>query len=415
MAVSDGIKAASDAAKSSGDAANGANSYDSKAAHAASQAASVASEDANAASYAKKAASDSSRVASDAVDAASDASDAKVAASDAKSLSDEAASDAAAGDKAGASNAYNDFWNKVSAASDAAKAASAAESDAEKYANDAISAAGKATSIANSDAAARATSGSAAVPSQAPSANNQFSQEAAVPSQNEYVGYYTKLVTDTIITKHDMYRYSGKKFAKAKKIGFVPKGSVLHVIMIDTSGDTTRFLLRDGSYVTALKSFDKFVSIKAGYRIDTEGTWYISSKKGVYEHTGRTFKHSKRVRYLRKGTVLKVRRVVKSGSLTRFQLTNGRYVTAKSTMVKQLKKTHKTFSYVSSKKVHVVNAKGAYQYQSPDFKKRDRISAVKKGQTLKVKAVVLDGSKSRFQLTNGHYVTANVKFVRNNK
>lgn len=237
-----------------------------------------------------------------------------------------------------------------------------------------------------------------------------------MPSQNEYVGYYTKLATDTIITKHGMYRYSGKKFAKAKKLAYVPKGSVLHVIMIDTSGDTTRFVLRDGSYVTALKSFDKFVSIKAGYRIDTEGTWYISSKKGVYEYTGSKFKHAKRVHYLRKGTVLKVRRVVKVGSITRFQLTNGRYVTAKSTMIKQLKKTHKTFNYTSAKKVHVVNAKGAYQYKSVNFKQGNRVLVVKKGQTLKVRAVVLDGSRSRYQLTNGHYVTANVKFVKiNNK
>ncbi|MDM7517214.1 DUF5776 domain-containing protein [Lentilactobacillus sp. TOM.63] len=422
--IQDEKNAAADAATSAANAASAASAAN---AAAQSAAASAASDAAIAANDAKndsnaviaddvKAASDSSRVASDAVDAASDASVAKAAASDAKALSDQAASDAKAGNQAAASTAYDNFWNKISAASDAAKAASAAESDAEKYANDAISAAGKATSVANSDAAARANSGSATVPSQAPSNNDQFSHQAAVPSQNEYVGYYTKLATDTIITKHDMYRYSGKKFAKAKKIGFVPKGSVLHVIMIDTSGDTTRFLLRDGSYVTALKSFDKFVSIKAGYHIDTEGTWYISSKKGVYEYTGSAFKHSKRVRYLRKGTVLKVRRVVKTGSITRFQLTNGHYVTAKSTMIKQLKKTHKTFSYVSTKKVHVVNARGAYQYQSPDFKKRNRVSAVKKGQTLKVKAVVLDGSKSRFQLTNGHYVTANVKFVRiNNK
>lgn len=225
--------------------------------------------------------------------------------------------------------------------------------------------------------------------------------------------YYADLKTKSILTKHGLYRYGGKKFATAKKLGYVAKGSVLHVVKIVKSGKTTRFILSDGSYVTALKSFSTFVSIKTGYKVDAKGTLYISSKKGVYEYTGKTFKHSKKVRHLKKGTVIHVKRVVKNGSVTRFQLTNGLYVTAKASMIKQLKKTNKSFRYAETKTVRVVNAKGVHQYKSTNFQKRNRTITLKNGTVLKVDAVVLSGNKTRFQLTNGHYVTANVKFVKN--
>ncbi|EHO53929.1 hypothetical protein HMPREF9104_00368 [Lentilactobacillus kisonensis F0435] len=185
------------------------------------------------------------------------------------------------------------------------------------------------------------------------------------------------------------------------------------MVKIVKSGKTTRFILSDGSYVTALKSFGEFISIKPGYKLDAKGTLYVSSKKGIYEHTGKTFKHAKKVRYLKKGAVIHVKRVVKSGSITRFQLTNGRYVTAKASMVKQLRKTYKNFRYAETKTVKVVNAKGVYQYKSADLKKRNRTVTLKNGTVLKVSGIVLSGNKARFQLTNGRYVTANVKFVKN--
>ncbi|WP_243686281.1 DUF5776 domain-containing protein [Lentilactobacillus rapi] len=78
-----------------------------------------------------------------------------------------------------------------------------------------------------------------------------------------------------------------------------------------------------------------------------------------------------------------------------------------------MKKTNKSFRYAETKTVRVVNAKGVHQYKSTNFQKRNRTITLKNGTVLKVDAVVLSGNKTRFQLTNGHYVTANVKFVKN--
>ncbi|WP_283679190.1 amidase family protein [Lentilactobacillus sp. Marseille-Q4993] len=63
----------------------------------------------------------------------------------------------------------------------------------------------------------------------------------------------------------------------------------------------------------------------------------------------------------------------------------------------------------SSKQIKVINAHGIYQYDKDNLTKK--LAYEKKGTTLKVKKITHDGNVTRFQLTNGNYVTANKEYV----
>lgn len=61
------------------------------------------------------------------------------------------------------------------------------------------------------------------------------------------------------------------------------------------------------------------------------------------------------------------------------------------------------------KKVRVIATKGVNQYKKSNLTTKQKHT--KKGQTLNVKKVIKSGLTTRFQLTNGSYVSANKKFV----
>lgn len=79
------------------------------------------------------------------------------------------------------------------------------------------------------------------------------------------------------------------------------------------------------------------------------------------------------------------------------------YITAKSAYVSSV--------YYAKKqsKVKVLNAKGVNAYKQKSLK--GKVRHYKKGQTLRVKKIVGYKKTTRFQLTNGKYVTANKKLV----
>jgi hypothetical protein len=62
-------------------------------------------------------------------------------------------------------------------------------------------------------------------------------------------------------------------------------------------------------------------------------------------------------------------------------------------------------------KVYALNKTGLYEYKSATLSKKNQVKHVKKGQALRVKKVVKHGSTTRFQLTNGHYITGNKQFT----
>lgn len=61
------------------------------------------------------------------------------------------------------------------------------------------------------------------------------------------------------------------------------------------------------------------------------------------------------------------------------------------------------------KQITVINPKGVHSYKNKNLTKRNK--TYKKGSHLRVKAIVKHNLTTRYQLTNGHYVTANKKLV----
>ncbi|MBV0929420.1 hypothetical protein KTE19_01590 [Lentilactobacillus sp. IMAU92037] len=59
----------------------------------------------------------------------------------------------------------------------------------------------------------------------------------------------------------------------------------------------------------------------------------VLAKAGTYEYTKPTFSKANRSTHLKKGTIVKVKKLVKQGSLSKFVLTNGHYLTANKKLI----------------------------------------------------------------------------------
>ncbi|WP_288700527.1 DUF5776 domain-containing protein, partial [uncultured Secundilactobacillus sp.] len=336
--------------------------------------------------------------------ATSAASTAASAASTASSAAKEASSAAAKGDAAKVSSATSVALSAASTASSAASVASSAASVANSLrANGVVANGGVGTyTTPNASTTTAATSGATI-------------EETLAPADKQNA-YHQDLATNTILTKHGLYRYSGATFGKSHKLEYVPAGTVIHVVSIVHKGEMTRFVLSDGSFVTGLKSYSVFVK-HLNYRDDHygAGVWVVTNKRGINEYSGKTFSKSKKLRHVKVDTVLHVKRVVKSGSTYRLYLTNGRYVTANKHLV--AKKTVKATYYVGKlhgKTVTVSNKRGIFKNKAANLGKATRSQYVGKGTKLNVKRIVRIGHKTRFELADGRYVTAYTKFVKVN-
>ncbi|WP_282801973.1 DUF5776 domain-containing protein [Secundilactobacillus kimchicus] len=400
-----------------------------------SSAASTANSAASAASTARSTASSAASTAASHASVASSA--AKVAASEAEKakeltgLANSAAADAKThadqGDQATADSSNDKANSLASAASSAASTAasqaaiaagaSSAASSAASVAVSAASTAAEQQAIATSashvlDSAANAADAAAAAAAE--EANRK--KLTSVESQDAADGYHTVMTSHTIVTDHGLYRYDGATFSRAKKLEYIPTGTVLHVTDIVHNGDTTRFVLSDGSFITGLQSYSHFVTdVPAKYGNDNyrPGIWVVTSRKGIYEYSGKTFKSAKQIRNVKVGTVLHVKRVVKAGKTFRLYLTNGRYVTANRNLV--AKKPVQARYYTGKlhgRTVTVTNAKGIFKYRSASLSKATRGQHVKRGTTLHVKRIVRTNNVTRFQLTDGTFVTAYTKFIK---
>lgn len=135
--------------------------------------------------------------------------------------------------------------------------------------------------------------------------------------------------------QNGLFEYSTKDFKKVNRGRHIKVGTVLHVAQIVKAGRTTRYLLTNGQYVTANRKFVKKAKIGASYYTDklTGRTITVKAPKGIssYQNAGLS---SKRLKGLKIGTKLTVKRIVKVGHTTRFQLTNGRYTTARTSEFK---------------------------------------------------------------------------------
>lgn len=131
------------------------------------------------------------------------------------------------------------------------------------------------------------------------------------------------------------------------------------------------------------------------------------AKRVVYKYDKATFTHSARLSKVAKNTTMKVVATAQStNGAKRYQLSDGTYVTAKDSFVAPLYLTKKV------KQLRVIKTEGVYTYKERTLARKNRVKHVKRGTTLRVKRLITHRLTTRYQLTNGNYVTGNVQFVK---
>lgn len=187
------------------------------------------------------------------------------------------------------------------------------------------------TSSSSSSTPSSSSSSSSSTTSSATTNNNSSAETVNSNLKN----YYVSLKSSHLFAKKGLYEYKGTHFNKSRRFKYVPAGTVLKATKVQsTANGKSEIKLSDGKYITGSKSFTTTAKFKKGYQTTPTKYAYVKSAKGVNEYNKAAFGKAKKTSHAKKGVFLKVRRLVKSGSTTRYQLTNGHYVTgAKSAVV----------------------------------------------------------------------------------
>ena len=142
----------------------------------------------------------------------------------------------------------------------------------------------------------------------------------------------------------------------------------------------------------------------------------VYAKTSINEYSSDTFTaKGKKKHYAAKNRVyapiFTVKKVVtnKNGR-DRYLLDNGRYITANTANVNYL-----YWQGDSYKQLYVIHPTGTYEYKSATFAKKNRVKLHHQGEVLKVKKVIHHGLTTRYQLTNGNYVSGNKQWTSPNK
>lgn len=137
----------------------------------------------------------------------------------------------------------------------------------------------------------------------------------------------------------------------------------------------------------------------------------VMTVKPVYEYSKTTFSKKNRVKFVAKrahyhAPVFTVVGTAKSvNGVLRYKLSNGHYITAKSAYVVKL------YLQGNHKVLKVINPQGIQTYSTTRFTKKTAVKHLKKGTLVKVKRVAKYGNGTRYQMTNGDYITGNKRFV----
>lgn len=136
----------------------------------------------------------------------------------------------------------------------------------------------------------------------------------------------------------------------------------------------------------------------------------IYLKQALNRYLQPTFKESQIKKSYRKYTrqtapTFKVVGVTKSanGNL-RYKLANGTYVTARKDFTANLYWQGKHYT-----KMRVDRT--IYEHSATKFTRKNRVRVFKRGQVVTVKRIIHRGYMTRYQLTNGHWITGNKQFI----
>jgi hypothetical protein len=221
---------------------------------------------------------------------------------------------------------------------------------------------------------------------------------------------------EAVYSLKKIYLYQNKTFKKADRIVSYAKKPRINRPMFVVTGyaysnsGRLRYQVRDVNhhsrtagkkgYITAQWAYVRPVYYRSAHK-----TLTVINPRGVNEYKNKNL--TGKVKNFKQGTQLRVKHFVTHHLTTRYQLTNGHYVTGNRKLV------------ISEKQKQIIKIKAKqtiYRYNTANFNKRTK--KIKKGTTLKVKkweyshpySTTTFGAK-RYQITGG-FVTANPKFVK---
>lgn len=212
-----------------------------------------------------------------------------------------------------------------------------------------------------------------------------------------------------IYGKRGFYRYSSPSFTKANRVaGYVKKPMMYAPTfkVVNTKKSTNgqlRYQLSDGSYITTNR---KFVGKLYPSGKKAPKQVYALAANGVTSYRSKKLSQSTRARRYKQGTRLAVQRAVRVGNTLRYQLKNGRYISASRKLV-------------STKKFNIpikIRAKRAVtRYRSANLTKA--VGKVAKNTQLKLYGWNYTNGRNHLKSSHlvyrvaGGYVTGNAKLV----
>ncbi|WP_125572672.1 DUF5776 domain-containing protein [Levilactobacillus huananensis] len=209
-----------------------------------------------------------------------------------------------------------------------------------------------------------------------------------------------------VYAKQKIYRYQHIDFKKGERVqGYVKKpriyAPVFKVVGTATSkAGNPRYKLSDGTYITAKESH----IAKLFWQGKTFKKLYVVNPKGIWTHTKTTF--DDQLKHLNQGTVISVVKQVKDKSMTRYQLSDGTYITGNKRYVTPNK----------PKTVTKVQAKGGRNLYS-DVNLTRRLKHYKSGHVFVVEGWDYSHGKNpqifgtkRYKVAGG-YITGNQELV----
>ncbi|MCT3398504.1 exo-alpha-sialidase [Lentilactobacillus hilgardii] len=138
----------------------------------------------------------------------------------------------------------------------------------------------------------------------------------------------------------------------------------------------------------------------------------VVATKALYRYNNVNFSKANRIKHYAKKSITKapvftvVATTKSSNGALRYQLSDGSYITTKAGYVTKL------YNQAKTKTLRVINPKGTWEYKFSKLTKKSAVKHLKKSKVVKVKKLVRKGTATRYQLTNGHYVTGNKQFVK---
>ncbi|WP_010303718.1 DUF5776 domain-containing protein [Kurthia senegalensis] len=218
-----------------------------------------------------------------------------------------------------------------------------------------------------------------------------------------------------VVTKVNMKMY--KKSSLTGASGTLKKGTIVTVRKI-VNNKVPRLLLTNGKYVTANKKYVLKVnnSIRINdYYLEKDQVKAIVLKTNTYQYNTPSFTMKTRSKAMKKNTMYQVKSVAYTpGGTPILRLTNGKYVTAKKSIVQKVYSANiaKDYYMPTDQVKHIVLKKEADSYRSPNFTDTTR-SSVKLPHIVERVSKVEYAANGipRLKLADGKYISANKKMV----